>query len=40
MKYYDEAPDGSKKKGDAVATLDYLSHRRRLIEKAFEVLIP
>ncbi|HEX4500650.1 MAG TPA: hypothetical protein VH187_05690 [Scandinavium sp.] len=40
MKYYDEAPDGSTKKGDAVATLDYLSHRRRLIEKAFEVLIP
>jgi hypothetical protein len=40
MKYYDEAPDGSKQKRDAQATFDYLSHRRMLIESAFNTLIP
>lgn len=38
-KYYDEAPDGSPQKSRAVETIDYLSHRRSLIERAQTVLV-
>jgi hypothetical protein len=40
MKYYDDAPDGSKQKQSALNTMDYLSLRRRLIERAFDILVP
>jgi hypothetical protein len=38
-KYYDEAPDGSMQKRDALSTMDYLSHRRSLVEGAQVVLV-
>jgi hypothetical protein len=39
MRYYDEAPDGSAQKHDALATLDRLNRRRNEIERELDTLI-
>lgn len=39
IKYYDEAPDGSKQKQDAVGTMNSLNLQIHEIEKQFDALM-